>query len=197
MADISEHFSKKDFRCPCDKCRGSVKMSMTLIGILELIRTHFNQRVNIINAYRCPDKAEELGRVRKSYHARGQAVDFTVSNVPLEDVFLFAETIPQINGLGFYPAKQFVHIDVREAEKADKWVYEDDYMEITEARKRKYNLIPKENFAENSAASYYEESRAEIPQFNPEADELSDTNKTTQAEASSQQETIPSEQPEI
>ena len=152
-------------------------MSMTLIGILEHIRSHFNQRVNIINAYRCPEKAEELGRVRKSYHAKGQAVDITVSNVPLEEVFLFAETLPQVNGLGFYPEKQFVHLDVRDAEKADKWVFEDDYMEITEARKKKYNLYPKETFEDspNDSEFNYEASKANIPLFNPNMDETSET----------------------
>jgi len=144
MGDLSEHFSKRDFVCRCNHCKGSFRMSLTLIGILEHIRCHFNKRVDIVNAYRCPDLMEEKGGIKKSYHARGQAADIVVRDIPLEDVFLFAETISQVNGIGLYPLEKHVHIDIRDLEKAEKWVYESDYIELTDALRKKYNLVPKQ-----------------------------------------------------
>lgn len=142
MADLSEHFSKKDFACNCKYCKGSFKISLTLVGVLELIRTHFNKRVEVVNAYRCPQFSEEKASTRKSYHARGQAADIKVLGIPLNKIFLFAETIPQVNGIGLYPEKNFVHIDVREQDKKDKWVYEkNDYLELTDYRRKQYELI--------------------------------------------------------
>ncbi|MFA5929243.1 MAG: D-Ala-D-Ala carboxypeptidase family metallohydrolase [Candidatus Margulisiibacteriota bacterium] len=140
MGDLSEHFGKRDFTCRCGECKDAFKISLTLVGVLEMMRTHFNKRVNILKGYTCPDYAEKQGGVRKSYHARGQAADITVDGVPLEEVFSYAETIAQAHGIGFYPFKKFVHVDVREEAKSEKWVYEDDYLELTDARRQKYSL---------------------------------------------------------
>lgn len=145
MAKISDHFSDRDFVCRCKQCQNEFRISLTLVGVLEYLRSHFNKRLNIINGYRCAEEVERLANLRKSYHGRGKAVDINVSQVPLEEVFLFAETIPQINGLGFYPDKKYIHLDVREKEKEEKWVFDTDYRELTAELRQKYNLIPKEN----------------------------------------------------
>ncbi|MFC1477855.1 YcbK family protein [Candidatus Margulisiibacteriota bacterium] len=141
MGDISEHFSRKDFLCRCKFCKESFKISLTLVGVLEELRTHFRNRVNVVNGYRCPELNEEIGSIRKSYHVRGQAADITVNNVSSEEVFLFCETLPQVNGLGLYPLKKFVHIDVRDEEKAQKWIYLNDYEELTNELREKYKLV--------------------------------------------------------
>ncbi|MFH1429840.1 MAG: D-Ala-D-Ala carboxypeptidase family metallohydrolase [Candidatus Margulisiibacteriota bacterium] len=148
MGDISEHFSRKDFVCRCNNCKESFKISLTLIGVLEELRAHFRNRVNIVNGYRCPALNEEIGNIRKSYHVRGQAADIAISNVSLEQVFLFCETLPQVNGLGLYPLKNFVHIDVREADKAQTWVFINDYEEITDELREKYKLVPSQEQCE-------------------------------------------------
>ena len=145
MGTLSENFNKKDFVCRCTHCKEAFRISLTLVGVLELIREHFKRRVTVVNGYRCAECNEELGGIRKSYHARGKAVDITVADVPLEEVFLFAETLPEVRGLGFYPLKKFVHLDVREPEYALKWVVEQgDHVELTDEKRRQYNLLPKE-----------------------------------------------------
>ena len=139
---ISDHFNKKDFMCNCDHCKGSLKISLTVIGILEYIRSHFKNRVNIIKAYVCADKIEEKSSFKKSYHNRGKAVDITVSNVSNQELFLFAETIDSVNGIGYYPKENFVHIDIRDQQHAQTWVFIDDqYKELTETERTKYGLV--------------------------------------------------------
>jgi uncharacterized protein YcbK (DUF882 family) len=81
--------------------------------------------------------------VRKSYHAKGKAADIAVDGVSLEALFCFAETVDVLRGVGFYPGKSFVHVDVREPEYAQKWVFEhNDYVDLTDDKRQQYKLSP-------------------------------------------------------
>lgn len=142
MAKISEHFNDKDFSCNCKYCQGSLKISLGLIGALELIRCHFNRRVNIIRAYRCPELNNELRGWNKSYHLEGKAADITVSGVPYEEVFKYIEiNVPEVKGLGLYPGEKFVHLDVRDADQKQLWVFEiNKYIELTPEKRAQYHI---------------------------------------------------------
>ena len=51
-----------------------------------------------------------------SQHQYGRAADIRVSGVPVEQLAAYAETLlPGTGGIGRYPAKGFVHVDVRKA----------------------------------------------------------------------------------
>lgn len=142
MAKISEHFNDKDFACNCKYCKGSLKISLGLIGALEFIRCSFNRRVNIIRAYRCPELNNELRGWNKSYHLEGKAADITVSGIPYEEVFKFIEkNIPEVKGLGLYPGEKFVHIDLRNSEEKQLWIYEmGKYTELTPEKRVQYHI---------------------------------------------------------
>ncbi len=140
MGDISEHFSKRDFVCRCGKCQNELKVSMTLVGILELIRMHFNKRLDIMVGHHCEEENARIGGVKKSYHVLGKAARITVADTPVEEVFKFAERIPQVQGLALDPAKKQVYIDVRDKAPL-KWVIEGSYdVEVTPDVRAKYNL---------------------------------------------------------
>ncbi len=140
MPDISEHFSKRDFACRCGICRNELKVSLTLVGVLELIRMHFNKRLDIMVGHHCEEENARLGGVKKSYHVLGKAARFTVQDIPAEEVFRFAERIPQVQGLGLDPLKKQVYLDIRDKAPA-KWVWEGSReLELTPQLREKYHL---------------------------------------------------------
>ena len=51
-----------------------------------------------------------------SQHLYGRAADFRVEGVSVAEAAAYAETLlPGTGGIGRYPAKGFVHVDVRKA----------------------------------------------------------------------------------
>ena len=57
-----------------------------------------------------------VGGAVYSQHQYGRAADIRVSGVPVEQLAAYAETLlPGTGGIGRYPAKGFVHVDVRKA----------------------------------------------------------------------------------
>ncbi|HAR62951.1 MAG: hypothetical protein DKM50_04020 [Candidatus Margulisiibacteriota bacterium] len=139
MGNLSDHFNKKDFACKCGHCNGKFKISLGIVGALELVSAHFRKRVFVIYGFKCPEALDPLN-VNKSYHALGKAADFRVEGVQLDTVFKFVRTLPELTGVGFYPKEQFVHIDIREKEK-DEWVFENNkYVTLTDEKRAQYNL---------------------------------------------------------
>lgn len=139
MGNLSEHFNKKDFACKCGHCNSKLKISLTIVGVLELVGSHFKKKVQVVHGFKCPEALDPQS-VNKSYHAIGKAADFKVDGVPLEDVFKFVNTLPELTGVGFYPKEQFVHIDTREKVK-EEYVYEHGkYVTLTDEKKEQYKL---------------------------------------------------------
>ena len=57
-------------------------------------------------------------------------------------MFKFAEkNVPEINGLGLYPGEKFVHLDVRQGDQKQLWVYEmGKYIDLTPEKRNQYHL---------------------------------------------------------
>ncbi|MTH46767.1 YcbK family protein [Intestinirhabdus alba] len=71
--------------------------------------------VQLISGYRSLDTNNELrahrrGVAKKSYHTRGQAMDFHIEGVSLSNVRKAALSM-RAGGVGYYPRSNFVHID--------------------------------------------------------------------------------------
>lgn len=66
----------------------------------------------ITSGYRCPSYNEQVGGVKTSYHLLGMAADIHVPGVSLQDVLTIAQGM-RFQGIGFYPARNFLHLDVR------------------------------------------------------------------------------------
>lgn len=140
MGDISDHFSKRDFACRCKQCKREFKISLTLVGILEMIRSHFNKRLEIATGYLCEEENSRRGGIKKNYHILGKAAKFYMLHTPPGKVFQFAERIPQIHGLGLDPVQKQVYIDIRDKNER-KWIWEGDReMDLTPDLRQKYNL---------------------------------------------------------
>lgn len=71
-------------------------------------------QVRIISGYRSPETNRALqkngGVAKKSYHMKGQAIDFNLEGVPLSKVRRAALELG-LGGVGYYPKSGFVHID--------------------------------------------------------------------------------------
>lgn len=71
-------------------------------------------QVRIISGYRSPETNKALqktgGVAKKSYHMKGQAIDFNLEGVPLSKVRNAALEL-RLGGVGYYPKSGFVHID--------------------------------------------------------------------------------------
>lgn len=74
-----------------------------------------NNHVQLISGYRSLDTNNELrahtrGVAKKSYHTKGQAMDFHIEGIPLSNVRKAALSL-RSGGVGYYPRSNFVHID--------------------------------------------------------------------------------------
>ena len=71
--------------------------------------------VQLISGYRSIDTNNELrahsrGVAKKSYHTKGQAMDFHIEGVSLANIRKAALSM-RAGGVGYYPSSNFVHID--------------------------------------------------------------------------------------
>ena len=71
--------------------------------------------VQLISGYRSLDTNNELrahsrGVAKKSYHTKGQAMDFHIEGVSLANIRKAALSM-RAGGVGYYPRSNFVHID--------------------------------------------------------------------------------------
>jgi uncharacterized protein YcbK (DUF882 family) len=70
----------------------------------------------VISGYRCPETNSLLrkcgsGAAKRSYHIKGQAVDIRLPGYKTSVLRRAAYEL-QIGGVGYYPKRRFVHIDV-------------------------------------------------------------------------------------
>ena len=137
---ISEHFSKKDFVCHCGDCDKSVKVSMGLVGGLELLRSRLNKnRVHIKTGHMCSTAAEKQSKIKRNFHLTGVAADIAVDTVNLVDVFKAAEEIPEFMGIGLNLTDGHVHVDTRKADVRELWVeHGNDTIPLTDDNRSKY-----------------------------------------------------------
>ena len=141
MGNLSENFNHKDFACKCPDCKGEYRIHLGLVGKLEQIAVHFSKRPKIMAGFYCEDYLETQKREKLSYHAKGKAANIAIEGVPAAELFKYAETIEGVNGLGFYPEENMVHIDTRPIEKKEAWIKErGKYAPLTEEKRRQYGL---------------------------------------------------------
>ena len=140
MGDISFHFSNRDFVCHCGECEQRVRISLVLVGYLELIRNHFNKRVDIVKGYECRLSSEKRGSFKKNWHAFGKAILFKVQDIPAAEVFRYAETFAEIRGVGIDPKNEVISIDVRDREQARFVIEHDMQIALTPVLRQQYHL---------------------------------------------------------
>ena len=111
-------FQVKEFAC---RASDTILIDDELVVLLQCIREHFGAKVHITSGYRTAAHNRAVGGAVYSQHQYGRAADIRVSGVPVEQLAAYAETLLHgTGGIGRYPAKGFVHVDVRKAKS--RWV---------------------------------------------------------------------------
>ena len=140
MGDLSSHYNNRDFACRCPECRGEYRVHLGLVGALEQIGAHFRKRVRILSAYWCDAYHEKQNKTKRSFHTKGKAAHIAIDGVSLQDLFKFAETVPELRGVGLYPKDNFIQVDTRPGDPV-RFVKEgSDYHQLTPDKRAKYGL---------------------------------------------------------
>lgn len=107
---VSTNFRVREFACQDGS--DPIIISEKLVKILQAIRSHFGQPVNLTSGYRTVSHNKKVGGADYSQHIYGMAADVVVVGVRPDEVADYAETLlPNTGGIGRY--KDFTHIDVR------------------------------------------------------------------------------------
>ncbi|HVY51609.1 MAG TPA: D-Ala-D-Ala carboxypeptidase family metallohydrolase [Devosia sp.] len=77
------------------------------------IESFFRRRVVVSSGYRDPWHNADVGGRDDSYHMKCMAADIFIPGVDKSRLIAYAYRDPLVGGLGCYPGRGFIHIDVR------------------------------------------------------------------------------------
>lgn len=75
---------------------------------------HFGRKVIMNSGYRDGQHNAAAGGADNSYHTKCMAADFYIPGIDKSQLIAFARQSSSVGGLGCYPGKQFIHVDVRD-----------------------------------------------------------------------------------
>lgn len=114
------------------RCRISgeeIAIDPRLIRILSQLSAIYGRPIDLVSGHRKP---YVIGTKPTSQHALGRAADIRIPGVGIEELRSVAMRLGA-RGVGLYPEKGFVHVDVREKPKYF-WTYRDDEGEEADLR---------------------------------------------------------------
>lgn len=112
---LSTHFSLSEFVSPRDPNRPSMAALgnlRELAAVLEVLRARAGRPLNITSGFRSVEYNRAIGGAASSLHTTGQACDIEAPEDMIELAAL-ASQIAEIGGVGVYPGRGFIHIDIR------------------------------------------------------------------------------------
>jgi zinc D-Ala-D-Ala carboxypeptidase len=89
-------------------------LSPKLRTVVADFEGHFRRKVVVSSGYRDPFYNDRVGGADGSYHMKCMAVDFFIPGVSKRDLIRYAMRNGRVGGLGCYPGKGFIHVDVRQ-----------------------------------------------------------------------------------
>ena len=139
---LSDHFSMNDFKC---KEKGTIKISLGLVGALEMLRSKAQKRIEIIKGFEDPEVAEKKGKLKRNFHTQGLAADIKILNLSAKETFLLAEQIPEIMAIGLNVDEDYVHVDTRKTPERLLWVEsKNTEIELNQDNRDQYLAITKD-----------------------------------------------------
>ena len=121
MGDLTEQFSKYEFKCCCSECKHrKIHIDLNLVYRLEEIREIIgNKRIDITSGIRCKAENNRSGGDSNSPHVLGKAADIQVKGIKPVEVALMAELVGGVR-IGVYP--NHVHFDVIPPNPSKFWL---------------------------------------------------------------------------
>lgn len=89
-------------------------ISPRLKSAISSFERQFGKKIVVNSGYRDPIRNIIGGGAGSSYHMRCMAVDFFIPGVSKRSLIAFAMRNNQVGGLGCYPGRDFIHVDVRD-----------------------------------------------------------------------------------
>ena len=130
LGDLSTHFWKSEFKCPCLKCRRKkVRVSSLLLFKLEMMITIIDKSLNVhkpvivLSGNRCEEENKRIGGFPTSSHIPkpdGEAADIKVKRISSIKLGLIAE---KVGGRRIGIGKVYIHVDVKPPCPSRFWVY--------------------------------------------------------------------------
>lgn len=81
---------------------------------------HFGRKVIMHSGYRDRKHNFAAGGADNSYHTKCMAADFYIPGVDKRELIAFAMRTNSVGGLGCYPGRPFIHVDVRDRPRGYK-----------------------------------------------------------------------------
>lgn len=75
---------------------------------------YFGKKIVMNSGYRNAFHNAAAGGAENSLHTKCMAADFYIPGVPKEQLIAFAMRTGSVGGLGCYPSRNFIHVDVRD-----------------------------------------------------------------------------------
>jgi uncharacterized protein YcbK (DUF882 family) len=123
MGDLSDHFSKSEFKCSCGCGYGTREgdVSEALLDLLERMREEYGP-IRLTSGCRCAQHNAAVGGVPNSAHTRGTAADIFCFGGRTRRELVDLAVVCDAAGIGV--AKTFVHVDVDDVlSRPSAWSY--------------------------------------------------------------------------
>jgi uncharacterized protein YcbK (DUF882 family) len=115
---IPDALAQIDHALRCRVTGTEITIDRRLIGILVQLHTLYGRAIQLVSGHRQP---ATLGTKSTSQHALGRAADIRIPGVGIQELERVALKFGA-RGVGLYPEKGFVHVDVREKNRY-RWIY--------------------------------------------------------------------------
>jgi len=113
MGDLTEHYSRWEFKCKCNNCDFDT-VDVDTLALLEEVSEWCMVPVIVKSASRCATWNEMVGGAKTSQHLYGRAVDIRIEGKTPDEVAQFVDKLmPDSGGIGIYTDQNFTHIDTR------------------------------------------------------------------------------------
>ncbi|MGV3491945.1 MAG: YcbK family protein [Devosia sp.] len=89
-------------------------MNPQLKNVIGSFERRFGKKIVVNSGYRDPIRNIIGGGADSSMHMRCMAVDFFIPGVPKNQLIAYARSNRDVGGLGCYPGRNFIHVDVRQ-----------------------------------------------------------------------------------
>lgn len=117
LSYLSGGFDEMSHLLRCRLTNQEIEFPAALLELIDQIQEHFdNETIQVISGYRSQTLNSRLRRqgrgvARKSFHIKGKAMDIRIPGIPSRTLRDYALSL-ESGGVGHYPGRRFVHIDV-------------------------------------------------------------------------------------